>query len=59
MKDATENPRQRLVTRLRAGRNSLTAALEDLADFAEDAEVAGLVDEARAAVDDLQAALES
>lgn len=59
VKDAAENPRQRLVMRLRSGRNSLTAALEDLADFAEDEEVAGLIDEARAAVDDLQAALES
>jgi hypothetical protein len=59
VKDAAEIPRQRLVSRLRAGRNSLTAALEDLADFAEDEEVAGLIDEVRAAVDDLQAALES
>jgi hypothetical protein len=58
VKDSAENPRQRLVSRLRSGRNALTAALEDLADFAEDEEVVALVDEARAAVDDLQAALE-
>jgi len=59
VKDAAENPRQRLVSRLRSGRNALTAALEDLAEFVDDEEVAGLVDEARSAVDDLQAALES
>ena len=33
-KDADANPRQRLLQRLRAGKNSLAAALDDLVDFA-------------------------
>jgi hypothetical protein len=58
-KDADANPRQRLLQRLRAGKNSLVAALDDLADFAEDSDVAEAVDEARAAADALLAALDS
>jgi hypothetical protein len=57
-KDAEANPRDRLLKRLKAGRNSLVAALDDLSDFLDDAEVAESVDEARAAADALLAALE-
>jgi hypothetical protein len=57
-KDAETNPRQRVLQRLRAGRNSLTAALDDLSDFSEDLEVSEAVDEARAAADALLAALD-
>jgi hypothetical protein len=58
VKDAAENPRQKLVNHLRAGRNSLTGALEYLPDFVDDEAVAELVDEVRAALDGLEAALE-
>jgi hypothetical protein len=58
VKDAETNPRARLLQRLRAGRNSLTAALEDVADFHEDDDVREAVDEARAAADALLNALE-
>ena len=51
------NPRQRLLARLRTGRNSLTSALDDIDDFAEDGEVSDAVDEVRAAADALLAAL--
>ncbi len=57
-KDADANPRLRLLQRLRAGKNTLAAALEDLPDFADDAEVRDSVDEARAAADALLAALD-
>lgn len=57
-KDADANPRQRLLARLRTGRNSLVAALDDLADFPDDQDVAEAVDEARAAADALLAAVE-
>ena len=56
-KDADVNPRQRLLARLRTGRNSLTSALDDIDDFAEDGEVSDAVDEVRAAADALLAAL--
>lgn len=58
VKDASENPRQRLVSRLRTGRNALAAALEDLPEFLDDGEVAALVEEVEAAADDLKAALD-
>ena len=54
-RDAEANPRQRLLSRLRAGRNSLSSALEDLADFAEDPDVVEAVDEAVAAAGALAA----
>jgi hypothetical protein len=57
-KDADSNPRQRLMSRLRTGRNALTAALEDIVDYTDDPEVADAVDEARASADALLAALE-
>lgn len=57
-KDAEANPRQRLLQRLRAGKNSLGHALDDLADFADDPEVIEAVDEARAAADALIAAVD-
>lgn len=57
IKDAEEDPRKRLLLRLRAGRNSLRAAADDIAEYAEDDEVAELVEEAREAVDTLQAPL--
>jgi hypothetical protein len=56
VKDASENPRQRLVSRLRTGRNALTAALEDLPEFLDDSEVAALLEEIEAAGDDLKSA---
>lgn len=56
-KDADVNPRARLLNRLKAGRSSLTAALEDLPDFPDDLEVRDLVDEVRAAADALLSAL--
>lgn len=58
VKDSETNPRQRLLQRLRAGKNSLAHALDDLDDFADDAEVRDAVDEARAAADALIAAVE-
>ncbi|HEU0130875.1 MAG TPA: hypothetical protein VFQ85_07795 [Mycobacteriales bacterium] len=57
VKDADLDPRQRLVHRLRTARNSLNGAIEDVADFADDAEVAALVDDARGATDALLTAL--
>ena len=57
-KDAEANPRQRLLQRLRTGKNTLNAALVDLSDYADDQEVVDAVDEARAAADALLAALE-
>jgi hypothetical protein len=47
-----------LLQRLKAGRNSLTAALEDVSDFPDDEDVREAVDEARAAADALLNALE-
>lgn len=58
VKDEEVNPRQRLLSRLRTGRNSLNAALDDLDEFADDPDVALAVDEARAAADALLAALD-
>lgn len=57
VKDADANPRQRLLTRLRTGKNALSAALDDIDDFLDDSEVADAIDEARAAADALLAAL--
>jgi hypothetical protein len=57
-KDAEANPRQRLLQRLRAGKNSLSHAVDDLADFVDDPEVVDAVDEARAAADALIAAID-
>jgi hypothetical protein len=57
-KDADANPRQRLLLRLKTGKNSLTTALDDLSDFVDDPEVIEAVDEARAAADALLAALD-
>jgi hypothetical protein len=57
IKDAEDDPEDRLVKRLRAGRNSLLAALDDIADYTESPEVRSLVDDARAAVEGLQAAI--
>ena len=58
VKDAEANPRQRLLLRLKTGKNALTTALDDLSDFADDPEVVEAVDEARAAADALLAALD-
>ncbi|WP_315095400.1 hypothetical protein [uncultured Cellulomonas sp.] len=57
VKDHDEDPRGRLLRRLRTGKNALAAALEDLPDFGSDAEVTEAVDEAKGAVDALLAAL--
>lgn len=58
VKDAEAHPRTRLMNRLRAGRNALAAALEDLPGFADDAEVLDLVDEIRGGADALLTAVE-
>lgn len=57
VKEADVHPRQRLVNRLRTGKNSLVAAMQDIADFPDDDEVAELVDDVRAAADGLLDAL--
>jgi ParB-like chromosome segregation protein Spo0J len=57
VKDADANPKQRLLLRLRTGKNSLSAALDDIDEFTDDADVADAVDEARAAADALLSAL--
>lgn len=57
VKDADANPRQRLLSRLKTGKNALSLALDDVDDFPDDPEVADAVDEARAAADALLAAL--
>lgn len=57
VKDADANPRHRLLTRLRTGKNALSLALDDIGEFQDDPEVADAVDEARAAADGLLAAL--
>ena len=59
VRDAGTHPRNRLINRLKSGRNAITAAQDDLADFTGDSEVADLVDEIRAAADDLLATLDS
>ena len=57
VKEADVDPRSRLVNRLKAGKNALNGAMLDIADYVDDTEVAGLVDDARAAADALLAAL--
>lgn len=57
VKDADANPRQRLLLRLRTGKNSLSSALDDIDAFVDDPEVMDSVDEVRAAADALLAAL--
>jgi hypothetical protein len=58
IKEADAHPRDRLIRRLRTGRNALTAALDDAAEFSNDNEVCELIDDARAASDALLAAIE-
>lgn len=55
--EAGVNPRQRLLLKLKAGKSSLTSAMQELPEFLEDEEVSAAVDEARAAADALLAAL--
>lgn len=57
VKEADVDPHQRLVNRLRTGRNSLVAAMQDIADFTDDEEVSELVQGVRAAADGLLDAL--
>jgi hypothetical protein len=57
VKEADVDPRQRLLNRLRTGKNSLVAAMQDIAEFTDDDEVAELVQDARAAADGLLDAL--
>jgi hypothetical protein len=57
-KDAEENPRQRLVLRLRTGANSLSGAMQYITDFSEDPEIVELVNRARAAADALLSAID-
>ncbi|MGH2777284.1 MAG: hypothetical protein ACRDJB_01395 [Actinomycetota bacterium] len=58
VKDSEQDPRGRLITRLRAGKNSLTSALEDLPDYVQDQDVVDLLDEVQGAADALLAALD-
>lgn len=58
VRDSEEDPRGRLLKRLRTGRNALAGALEDLPDYTSDSEVQNAVDDAKAAVDALLAALD-
>lgn len=53
VKDSATDPRKRLVNRLRAGRNSLIAAAEDIDELASDDEVRQLVDECMEAIGSL------
>ena len=53
VKDANDSPRERLINRLRAGRNSLKSAMDDISDFTDDDEVRELIDEARDHIDAL------
>ena len=48
------DPRDRLIQRLNAGRNALSAASEDLTDYATDAQIQGLVDDVEAQVESLR-----
>lgn len=57
-RDAETDPRQRLMSRLRAGRNSLTASLEDLADFVDDSDVVDAIEEIVSAVDAIRAVVD-
>jgi len=57
VKDANDDPLARLTKRLKAGKNALAGALEDISDFADDADVRQLVDDVRANVDALEAAI--
>jgi hypothetical protein len=59
VKDEQSDPHKRLVNRLRAGRNSLISAAEDIADFAHDQEVQDLVDEVREALVTLEAPIDA
>lgn len=58
VKDAQDDPRKRLLSRLKAGKNALIAASEDISDFAQDVEVGPLVDEILEAVAALEAAID-
>jgi hypothetical protein len=58
VKDAEAHPRTRLVNRLKAGRSALLAAVQDIADFADDEEILDLVEEVREAADAMLAALD-
>ena len=58
VKDATDDPLGRLTRRLKAGRSALTAALEDVSEFAGNEEVRILVDEVRDAASALESAIE-
>ena len=53
VRDADVDPRQRVVNRLRTGKNALIAAMQDVADFAEDQEIAELIEDIRGAADGL------
>lgn len=57
VKDADANPKQRLLSRLKTGKNALSLALDDIDEFQDDSDVTDAVDEARAAADALLAAL--
>ena len=57
VKDADDDPESRLVKRLRTGRNSLMAALDDISEFPDSSEVRSLVESVRATVDALESAI--
>ena len=58
VKDAEVDPRDRLLKRLRTGRNALLAAAEDIDGYPDDPEVVDAVAEARDAADALMSALD-
>ena len=57
IKDADDDPEGRLIRRLKTGKNSLTAALDDVAEFPDSDEVRSLIYDARSLVDALEAAI--
>lgn len=57
IKDADADPRGRILSRLRTGKNSLLAAMEDIDELSTDPDVLDAVQEARDAVDALMAAV--
>lgn len=58
VRDSQDDPRKRLLSRLKTGRNALIAAAEDISDFRQDTDVGPLVDEILEAAAALESALD-